>query len=66
MRQEQRAIAKYVNAATDLADQIKADIQHGGKIRNDTILKLNDFRIAANAVADFIDAINKKALPYDN
>ena len=66
MRQEQRAIARYVNAATDLAEQVKIDIQHGGKITNQTVLKLNAFRIAANAVQDFVDEVNVKTNKYDN
>lgn len=66
MRQEQRAIARYVNAATDLAEQVKIDLQHGGKITSTTVLKLNEFRIAANAVQDFVDEINIKTRKYDN
>jgi hypothetical protein len=67
MRQEKRALARYVNAATDLAEQVKYDIQHGDcKISNDTVLKLNEFSIAANAISAIIDEVKKKAIPYDN
>lgn len=65
-RQTQRALAKYVNAATDLAERVKSDIQHGGEITDATVLKLNEFRIAANAVSDLIDEINNKMSKYDN
>lgn len=63
---EKRALAKYVNTATDLAEAVKRDIQHGGKITNDTVLKLNKFRVAANAVSDMIEQVNKIAITYDN
>ena len=66
MRSQQRAMAKYVNAATDLAESVKRNIQHGGVIDDETVLKLNEFRIAANAVADIIDIVQKRVIKYEN
>lgn len=65
-RDTQRAIATYVNAATDLAEAVKENIQHGGKITDATVLKLNAFRIAANAVSDMTNDLNEESKKYDN
>ncbi len=67
MRQEQRALARYVNSATDLAEAVKSDIQHNDmKISEATILKLNEFRIAANAVNTMLEEVKRKGRVYDN
>jgi methyl-accepting chemotaxis protein len=66
MRTEQKALAEYVNSATDLAEQVKSDIQHGGQITDSTVLKLNRFRIAANSVSDLIEELNKRVIKYNN
>jgi methyl-accepting chemotaxis protein len=65
-RQTQRALARYVNAATDLAEAVKHDIQHGGKILDATVLKLNEFAIAANAINDLTEEMNNRVRRYDN
>ncbi len=67
MRQEQRALARYVNSATDLAEAVKSDIQHNDmKISEATILKLNEFRIAANSVNTMLEEVKRKGRVYDN
>lgn len=65
-RQTQRALARYVNAATDLAEAVKHDVQHGGTIRDETVLKLNEFAIAANAINDLTEEMNNRVRKYDN
>lgn len=42
----------YVTAAEDLAESVKRNIQKDGTIDNKTVLKLNDFIIAQNAIAE--------------
>jgi methyl-accepting chemotaxis protein len=66
MEQEERAMARYVNAASDLAEALKENLQHGNKITDNTILKLNAFRIAANNVADIIENIKTVGVKHDN
>lgn len=66
MRQERRALARYVNAATDLAESVKRNLQHGGSIDNETVLKLNEFRIAANAIDTMLEEVKKNGRKYDN
>lgn len=66
MREQRRALARYVNAATDLAESIKKDIQKGGKIDSKTVIRLNEFSIAANEVAYLIQELNKRTVKYDN
>ena len=46
------AFQNYVNAATDLAESVKDDIRHEGLVTDGTVLKLNAFIIASNAIAD--------------
>ena len=63
MTKEERALAMYVNKATDLAEAVKADIQKKGYISNKTILALNAFITAANNVRDLtylIEKVNKE------
>lgn len=59
MSAEKRALAIYVNKATDLADSIKRNIRHDGFIDDQTVLALNDFIIAANNVQDLIEILEK-------
>lgn len=47
-----KALVKYVNTATDLADSVKRNIVHDGAIDDETVIKLNNFIIAANAIED--------------
>jgi hypothetical protein len=52
MGKTKAALQKYVDAASDLADSVKSNIQHNdGQISNDTVLLLNRFVIAANEIA---------------
>lgn len=50
-----RALAKYVNAAADMAECIKLDIQKRGYISEKTIKALNKFAVASNDVASLIE-----------
>lgn len=42
----------YVNAASDLAESVKNNIVHDGIIDDNTVILLNKFIIASNAIAD--------------
>ncbi len=42
----------YVNAASDLAESIKRNIVHEGVVDDETVILLNKFIIASNAIAD--------------
>ena len=66
MRSERRALSRYVNAASDLAESIKRNIQHGGQVDDETVLKLNEFTIAANAIDTMLEEVKKNARVYDN
>lgn len=65
MDRAQRALTRYVNTATDLAEAVKHDIQHGREITDETVLKLNAFIIAVNEFSE-IDEIAKEGFKYDN
>ena len=45
----------YVNAATDLAESVKRNITKDGVIDDKTVIFLNDFIIATNALANLED-----------
>jgi hypothetical protein len=47
-----QAFQNYVNAASDLAEAVKDNIQHEGIVTDETVLKLNAFIIASNEIAD--------------
>jgi len=47
-----RALIQYVNKASDLAESVKRNIVKDGYIDEKTVLALNAFIIAANAIAD--------------
>lgn len=55
-----KAFIKYVNAGVTLADQIKIDIAKDGIISTKTILKLNDFIVAYNEIADTVNTLADK------
>lgn len=59
MENRKKEFVKYVNAAEDLAAAVKDNIQHGAKITPETMVALNDFTIASNAVKDMTDVIIK-------
>lgn len=51
------ALERYVNAAADLADSVKRNIVHEGIIDDETVLILNKFIIASNAISDLISEL---------
>jgi hypothetical protein len=65
-RQTQRALAKYVDAAAELAEAVKRDIIKGEGVSKETILKLNEFTMSENAVKHLFDAAKKTLSKYDN
>lgn len=57
MDKSKKAIQKYVDTATELAESVKRNIVHEGIIDDETILKLNKFIIAANEIADMLSEL---------
>lgn len=43
-------LRNYVDAATDLAEQLTTDLKKGDRITNDTVLKLSKFYAAAERI----------------
>lgn len=56
------ALVRYVDTASDLAESVKNDIVHNREVSDDTVLKLNQFIIAANAIQDLYDELSKDPL----
>lgn len=59
MDETQRALALYVNRASDLAESVKKDIMKKGYISDKTVNALNSFIIAANNIADLAEALDE-------
>jgi hypothetical protein len=59
MARTKQALIKYVDTATALAESIKRNIQHDGKVDNKTVLALNEFIIAANDISSLTDELTK-------
>jgi len=59
MKNTQKLLADYVNAASDLAEAVRKNIQHDGKVNIKTVEALNTFIIAANNVKDLTDELEK-------
>jgi hypothetical protein len=54
-----KALINYVNTASDLADSVKNDIVHDGVVTDETVIKLNKFIIASNAIQDLYEELSK-------
>lgn len=63
MDKTKRALKKYVDAASDLAESVKRNVQHEGVIDNKTVLALNAFIIAANELAFFTNQLDNEEDP---
>lgn len=50
-------LTDYINAATDLAENVKRNIKKKNVIDNETVLALNNFIIAANSIAFLEDKL---------
>jgi hypothetical protein len=58
MSEEYLKLVKYVNAATDLAESVEADIKRkGAKVSNDTVLRLGKFVAAAHAINNMLEHV---------
>lgn len=55
-----KAFVDYINAASDLAESVKDDIKKSGVISDETVLALNAFLIATNAVAYLTEDVENK------
>lgn len=56
-----KQLVTYVNAASDLAESIEADLKVGDEISSETVLRLSQFIVAANefrAVSDIVGTLN--------
>lgn len=63
MDDTQLSLALYVNKASELAEQVRHDIQHNnGTITEKTVKVLNAFIIAANMIKDLTSTINSSQI----
>ena len=53
-------LTAYVNAASDLAEQMSLDLKHGDMYTNQTITALSKFVSTANAVKDMLDVLEDR------
>lgn len=64
-RSTDKALNRYVNTASDLAESLKRNIQKDRFIDDKTMLILNEFIIAANEISDMIEHLNKKVIKFN-
>jgi len=60
-----QALKRYIDAAANLAELIKRNIQKDGCIDNKTVLALNEFVVASNEVADLTEQITATNIKYN-
>lgn len=65
-RSTQRALAEYVNSASDFAESVKKDVTKDRVISDATILLLNKFIIAANVIKEMTEQLNKQVRKFNN
>ena len=59
------ALQRYVNAAADLAEQVQRDIRDGSEISDATIIKLSQFKDAAQSVESTLDKVIPFGVKYN-
>lgn len=59
MSLDKEKIAKYVDAATDLAESVIQDIKRDGYVSNHTVHKVNGFSQAAKELQGFLDLLEQ-------
>jgi hypothetical protein len=59
-------MSRYVDAAGELSEAVKTNIIKGGEVNKDTILKLNAFIIAENAIKEIVEEIKVRGHKNDN
>ncbi len=58
-KQNKQLLIKYVDTAANLAENVKRNIVKNGLIDDKTVLALNEFIVAENAIKDLTDALNE-------
>ena len=61
----QEKLVQYMNAATDLAEQMRADLQKGDEYSNETVLKLSQFKQHAEKLQSFVDMLETNMRNYN-
>jgi hypothetical protein len=61
----QEKLVKYMNAATDLAEQMRADLKQGDEYTNETVLKLSEFKLHAEKLQSFVDMLETNMRNYN-
>lgn len=55
--QLQQALVEYINASTDLAEQMRADLRRDGMYSNETVLKLSEYKQKAEKIQKLFDIL---------
>lgn len=61
----QQKLVAYMDAATDLAEQMRQDLRKGDNYTNETVLKLSEFMQQANKLQKFLDMLHETTLKYN-
>ncbi len=55
-------LINYVNAATDLAESVEADVKKGKKLTSKTVLALSKFVSQANSFQKIVDQVQSNSV----
>lgn len=61
----QQKLVAYMDAATDLAEQMRQDLRKGDNYTNETVLKLSEFMQQAKKLQIFVDMLHQTTLKYN-
>lgn len=59
MNERHQRLFDYVNAATDLADSLRLDVQDGAEISPETVRALSKFKACADEVQALLDMVEQ-------
>lgn len=61
----QQKLVAYMDAATDLAEQMRQDLRKGDQYSNETVLRLSEFMQQANKLQKVLDMLHETTLKYN-
>ena len=61
----QAMLIDYMNAATELAESVRADLRKGDQYSNETVLRLSEFKALAEKVQGFVDMLETQMVKYN-
>lgn len=61
----QQKLVAYMDAATELAEQMRQDLRKGDSYSNETVLKLSEFMQQVQKLQKFVDMLHANNVKYN-